>query len=204
MYDREYMDNQPSWDSQRPVRKALRQTFRPLPALNCTLLILAFGKPEHLRRARRAFTRVLGIDVNEDAVQAALVEGFEARTADVTKDLDLEERFHVAQCPYLFEHLTDQGCVNVIRNLTRAAPVNVISLTAVDDPAYRLDPTHINPKFTPEWGKFLRAAYRRLHWRETWHQNNSWAFASPAYFRLLEQVERAVTSAVAQAWEGMK
>jgi len=166
LYDQAYYDQYTSqaktYNVLRPVRKALRKAEINLPN-KAVAVVFAFGFVDYYRVWRKAFGTVWGYDINPYFRAEAETKGL----ADFLFLQDVAESFmpkrgHVATCQYLMEHLTDAQSAKCILNMARAAPLNVYTITDVDNCHYTEDPTHINPKTAAGWRGFLTQVYKQL------------------------------------------
>jgi hypothetical protein len=122
-------------------------------------------------------------------------------TADVAEPLpDDCFKADIAVCSYLFEHLTDAQCKQVILNMAKSAPLNLLIITNKDDERYQEDPTHINAKSNRQWSQMLMAGYKALGWKRIFALRNNWAFASPALAYQFESLPNVFNAAIEKAW----
>lgn len=208
-YDQTYYDEHVSrvghWDVGRPVRRALtiRTLFVPPDA---TLVDFAIGVVNHFRTWAKMFATVYAYDINPAVVERANAVGLGDRVfqQDVATPFEPRVRGHVATCFYLFEHLTDQQCANVVRNMVKHAPVNMIVLTpSTDVKQYRSDPTHINPKTTRQWSTMIGAIYRSAGWRRLAANGPRWLFGSPLFAQRFESASAVFAYETTKLWDGL-
>lgn len=205
-YNREYYEHQLiSYDVLRPVRKVIRLKMNFLP-FEPTICIFAFGHCQDYPKWKKMFSEVYGYDINpifgEDAKEKNLAAYLKVK--DVTVDFKPEFFTDITLCAYLFEHLDDNQCVQVIRNMMKHSPINIISLTTKDDPNYIKDPTHKNPKTNRDWGIMLGAVYKKLGWQRIWHQGGGWAFISPSVSNLINEMQSNLNNLKERLWKDVR
>ena len=102
-------------DVERPVRKMLRTPVLFLPA-DAPVSVFGFDNIEHIKKWKRIFGYVYVYEINEYTVKLAKGIGIGDTffLQDVSKRFESKSKTDVAVCEYLFEHLSDQQCVDTI------------------------------------------------------------------------------------------
>lgn len=190
------------YDVLRPVRKALTHRVFLLPK-SASVCVFAFGSAQDYLKWRKRFDNVYGYEINPTAVDHAerLGWGDYFVLQDVTVPFKPRWRTDVAVCSYLFEHITDQLCIQTMHNLVRCAPINFIVLTSSEDPAYPQDPTHSNSKRPTEWSRFVSSYYGRLGWKRWWADVHfcKFCYVHPEVAEALQASQRTFTSGITEA-----
>ena len=152
----------------RPLKKSLTETYSFLPP-GCSITVFAFEYWKRLDQLKKSFSSIHGYDINEFAVQQAEKNGYEGKVKVQNVIDDFEPLFpktDVSICFYLLEHLSDEQCQRVLRNMMKQSPMNFIVVTSNDHYNYYLDHTHINPKSNSEWNRFLVDYYTSHGWKK--------------------------------------
>ena len=202
-YYQEFCLKHGQYDIVRPLRRALRQSFLPLPP-NPTLSDFAIGFAGNYLKWRKLFVTVYGYDINqaviEDANRAGLGEFFFLQ--DVTIPFEPEHTTDICTCYYLFEHVTDQQCLNIIANMVKIAPVNIIGLTPVTDKEhYDADPTHSNPKTIKRWSQLIKGAYDLIGWKRIHSVRNYWCYGSSQFYFNLRELNKQLSYLGSRVWD---
>lgn len=194
------------YDIVRPLRRALKQSFLPLPP-NPTLTDFAIGFAGNYLKWRRLFAVVYGYDINQAVIADAKRAGFGDffHQQDVTQPFDPVAQTDVCTCYYLFEHISDRQCLNVIANMIKISPVHIIGLTPVTDVEhYEADPTHCNPKTIKGWSGLLSKAYKQVGWERIHSTNNYWCFGTKTFARDLKSFQAQIPYLSQKLWDNAR
>jgi hypothetical protein len=92
-------------------------------------------------------SRVLGLDQPKRIREGLLIAEEQFRVADLRQSVALDERFDLAICIEVAEHLPAQSALPLVRSLTEAAPVVLFSAALPDQGGHG----HLNEQPRPYW-----------------------------------------------------
>ena len=145
-------------------------------------------------------TRLLGFDQPKRITHGLVIDEREFRAVDLRERVNLEERFDLAVCIEVAEHLPATAAAPLVETLTRAAPVVLFSAAMPDQGG--LD--HFNEQPRRYWTDlFARHGFEPVDclrpriWQDThvawWYRQNLFFFYDPSS----DAISRALRAAAA-------
>lgn len=148
--------------------------------------------------------RIYGLDSSDVPVENLLIDPHQFRQVDLSKPVQLSERFHLALCLEVAEHLPESSADILVRSLTAAAPVVVFSAAI----PFQSGTGHLNEQWPAYWAsKFERFGFvpldvlRYRFWTnqlvERWYAQNMLLYVERSYLPQLGTGDKPVAGAMA-------
>ena len=196
-YDKNYYNKFTSKDNlyncNRPIIKTTRALYQTNPPFQyMSLISIGFGNVGYLDMFNKKFGEVTGVEINPESIEQAKGKYSVHLINLAAPDIDCSLLSDIVACHYLFEHLADNDISILIKNMTKIAPINNITLTDKDSPNYIEDPTHKNPKTLKQWKDFMREIYKSQGFVLVKNQSNSFTFMEENMYKRAKNLVKEI------------